>query len=219
LGAAGSFSNIVAGIVLTYMRPFNVGDRVKIADTVGDIIEKTLLVTRVRTIKNVDITIPNALVLNSHIMNFSSSAKNPPPLILHTSVTIGYDSPWRTVHELLIAGAHATTHVLEKPEPFVLQTSLNDFYVTYEINVYTDHPNEMVSILAELHQNIQDKFNEAGVEIMSPHYTQLRDGSRTAIPEQYLPKHSQAPGLRIWPLGSSQHHPEPPSSGKGASTS
>jgi small-conductance mechanosensitive channel len=91
--AAGSFSNIVAGAVLTYMRPFSIGDRVKIADTVGDITEKTPLVTRVRTIKNVDITIPNALVLSSHIINFSLSATNPPPLILHTTVTIGYDTP------------------------------------------------------------------------------------------------------------------------------
>ncbi len=123
------------------------------------------------------------------------------------------------VMSVLIAAARATTHVLEKPEPFVLQTSLNDFYVTYEINAYTDHPNEMAIILAQFHENIQDKFNEAGVEIMSPHYTQLRDGNRTAIPEQYLPKHYQAPGLRIWPLGSLQKHPGSSSSGKGTSTS
>ncbi len=201
LGAAGSFSNIVAGIVLTYMRPFSVGDRVKIAETIGDITEKTLLVTRIRTIKNMDVTIPNALVLSSHIINFSSSAMAPPPLILHTSVTIGYDLPWRKVHELLVAAAKHTTHILETPEPFVLQTSLNDFYVTYEINAYTGHPNKMAIIYAELHQNIQDQFNEAGVEIMSPHYSQIRDGNRTTIPDQYLPKGYQAPGLRIWPLG------------------
>jgi len=201
LGAAGSFSNIVAGIVLTYMRPFSIGDRVKIAETIGDITEKTLLVTRIRTIKNVDVTIPNALVLSSHIINFSSSAMNPPSLILHSTVTIGYDVPWRRVHELLIAAAKRTTHILESPSPFVLQTGLSDFYVSYEINAYTGHPNKMAAIYAELHQHIQDQFHDAGLEIMSPHYTQIRDGNRMAIPDQYLPKGYQTPGLRIWPLG------------------
>ena len=207
LGSAAAIGNVVAGVVLTYMRPFRVGDRVKIADTFGDVIEKTLLVTRVRTIKNVDITIPNALVLSSHIINFSSSVTNPQPLILHSSVTIGYDAPWRKVHELLIAAARATTHILATPEPFVLQTGLNDFYVTYEINAYTDQPNLMATIYAELHQNIQDTFNEAGVEIMSPHYTQLRDGNKTAIPDQYLPKTYRPSGLRISPLGKWANQP------------
>lgn len=212
LGAAGSFSNIVAGVVLTYMRPFSLGDRVKIADTVGDITEKTLLVTRIRTIKNVDVTIPNALVLSSHIINFSSSAMKPPPLILHTSLTIGYDAPWQKVHELFIAAAKQTTHILETPEPFVLQTSLDDFYVRYEINAYTGAPNKMATIYSELHQHIQDQFNEAGVEIMSPHYTQIRDGNRTAIPDEYLPKTYRPSGLRIWPLDSSPPRPDPPPS-------
>jgi small-conductance mechanosensitive channel len=201
LGSAASIGNIVAGIVLTYMRPFQVGDRVQIADTTGDVMEKTLLVTRIRTIKNVDVTIPNAMVLGSHLSNYSSSSKDH-GLILHTSVTIGYDAPWQEVHELLIAAARSTMHILAKPEPFVLQTSLNDFYVTYEINAYTDQPNLMATIYAELHQHIQDTFNEAGLEIMSPHYTQIRDGNKTAMPEQYLPKSYQAPGLRIDPLRS-----------------
>jgi small-conductance mechanosensitive channel len=200
LGAAGSFSNIVAGVVLTYMRPFSMGDRVKIADTVGDITEKTLLVTRVRTIKNVDITIPNALVLSSHIINFSTSAMQPPPLILHTSLTIGYDAPWQKVHELLIAAAKQTTHILETPEPFVLQTSLDDFYVRYEINAYTGAPNKMAVIYSELHQHIQDQFNKAGLEIMSPHYARIRDGNKTTIPDQYLPKNDQAATFRMGPL-------------------
>jgi len=196
LGSASAFGNIVSGVVLTYMRPFRVGDRVKIADTIGDVMEKTLLVTRIRTIKNVDITIPNAMVLGSHLVNFSACSRNP-GLILNTSVTIGYDAPWRKVHELLIAAARATAQILPDPEPFVLQTSLSDFYVTYEINAYTDQPNLMATIYAELHQNIQDTFNEAGVEIMSPHYTQVRDGNQTTIPEQYLPKDYQAPAFRF----------------------
>jgi small-conductance mechanosensitive channel len=217
LASASAVGNLIAGVILTYMRAFRVGDRVRIADTTGDVMENTLLVTRVRTIKNVDVTIPNAMVLGSHLINFSSCAQDQ-GLILHTSVTIGYNASWRTVHELLIAAARATTHILAKPEPFVWQTSLNDFYVTYEINAYTDQPNLMADIYAELHQHIQDKFNEAGVEIMSPHYAQIRDGNKTTIPDQYLPKHYQAPGLRIWPLGPLQTNPESSSSGKGGSS-
>jgi small-conductance mechanosensitive channel len=199
LGSTSAIANVVAGVVITYMRPFKIGDRVKIADTVGDIKEKTLLVTRVRTIKNVDITIPNAMVLGSHIINFSSSAKDP-GLILHTSVTIGYGAPWTKVHELLIAAAYATANISKEPKPFVLQTSLDDFYVSYELNAYTDQPNMMAGTYSELHQNIQDKFNEGGVEIMSPHYSAVRDGNQTTIPETYLPPSYQAPAFRIFPL-------------------
>jgi len=211
-GSAGAISNIIAGVVLTYMHPFRDGDRVKIADTVGDVMERTLLVTRIRTIKNVDISIPNSMVLGSHLINFSSVAKGQ-GLILHTSVTIGYDVPWRTVHELLISAAQATTHILAKPEPFVLQTSLDDFYVTYEINAYTDQPNLMATTYGELHQHIQDTFNEAGVEIMSPHYGQIRDGNRAAIPDQYLPKGYQAPALRVWPISNLTGDPQTNQSG------
>ncbi len=209
LGSTSAIANIVAGVVLTYMRPFKTGDRVKIADTIGDIIDKTLLVTRVRTIKNVDITIPNAMVLGSHIINFSSSAKDP-GLILHTGVTIGYDVPWKKVHELLLAAARATPNVLKEPVPFVLQTSLDDFYVSYELNAYTDQPNTMARTYSVLHQNIQDAFNEAGVEILSPHYAAVRDGNQVTIPESYLPPTYQAPAFRIFPLGEKGiHTPKP----------
>lgn len=196
LGSTSAVANIVAGTILTFMRAFKLGDRVKIADTIGDVVEKTLLVTRIRTIKNVDITIPNSMVLGSHIINYSSSAKDY-GLILHTSVTIGYDVPWRTVHELLIGAAKATENILEIPEPFVFQKSLDDFYVSYELNAYTEKPSIMAKIYSDLHQNIQEQFNGAGVEIMSPHYAQLRDGNRTTIPEGYLPKDYEPGGIRI----------------------
>ncbi len=196
LGSTSAVANVVAGVILTYMRPFKIGDRVKIADTIGDVVEKTLLVTRVRTIKNVDITIPNSMVLGSHIVNYSSSAKEY-GLILHTSVTIGYDASWRKVHELLIEAAKATENILELPEPFVFQKSLDDFYVSYELNAYTEKPSIMAKIYSDLHQNIQEKFNEAGVEIMSPHYAQIRDGNRTTIPGQYLPEGYEPEGIRI----------------------
>lgn len=202
LGSAGAVSNAIAGIILTYMRPFQLGDRVKIADTVGDVMEKTLLITRIRTIKNVDITIPNSLILGAHIINYSSTSLTAPPLILNTSVTIGYDTPWRTVHDLLKKAALATRNILSDPEPFVLQTALNDFYVTYELNAYTGAPNQMAGIYSDLHQNIQDSFNEAGVEIMSPHYAQVRDGNQTTIPGTYLPDTYQPSAFRIQPLDS-----------------
>jgi small-conductance mechanosensitive channel len=205
LGSTSAVANIVAGVILTYMRPFKLGDRVKIADTIGDVTEKSLLVTRVRTIKNVEITIANAMVLNSHIINFSTPAQKE-GLILHTSVTIGYDAPWRTVHQLLINAALATGHILKEPAPFVLQTALDDFYVHYELNVFTDQPTRMAGIYSDLHQNIQDKFNEAGVEITSPHFSSVRDGNKTAIPEDYLPKSYVAPSFRVGLLESLLGH-------------
>ncbi|HTV05830.1 MAG TPA: mechanosensitive ion channel domain-containing protein [Acidobacteriaceae bacterium] len=196
LGSTSAVANVVAGVILTYMRAFRLGDRVQIADTVGDVIESSLLVTRIRTIKNVEITIANSMVLSSHIINFSGSI-HPDGLILHTTVTIGYDAPWRRVHELLMGAALATENILETPQPFVLQTALDDFYVHYQINAYTNKPSLMQQTYSYLHQNIQDKFYEAGVEIMSPHATMVRDGNRVAIPDDYLPKDYRAPRFRV----------------------
>lgn len=196
LGSTSAVANIVAGVILTYMRAFKLGDRVQIADTVGDVVEVSLLVTRVRTIKNVEVTIANSMVLSSHIINFSGSVQEE-GLVLHTTVTIGYDAPWRQIHELLIAAAEATENILKTPAPFVLQTALDDFYVHYQTNAFTDQPARMAKTYSDLHQNIQDKFNEAGVEIMSPHFSTLRDGNPIAIPEQYLPKGYKAPTFRV----------------------
>lgn len=196
LGSTAAVANVVAGVILTYMRAFKVGDRIKISDTMGDVVEKTLLVTRIRTIKNEDITVPNAVVLGSHIINYSASAKDA-GLILHTKVTIGYNVPWKQVHELLTAAAQETEDISKGPSPFVLQTSLDDFYVSYEINAYTHRPDKMAVIYTDLHRNIQDQFNKAGVEIMSPHYSALRDGNQTTVPEQNLSRDYASPGFRI----------------------
>jgi len=196
LGSSGAVSNAVAGILITYMRPFQVGDRIAVGETVGDVVEKSLLVTRVRTPKLVDVTIPNATLLGAQVQNFSANAKSR-GLILHSTVTIGYDAPWRTVHSLLLAAAEATEGLLKDPKPFVLQTSLDDFYVSYQINGYTDRPSEQARIYSDLHANIQERFNEAGVEIMSPHYRAARDGSPTTLPAQYLPEGYEPPPFRI----------------------
>jgi small-conductance mechanosensitive channel len=196
LGAASSVSNVIAGVIITYMRPFQIGDRVQIADSIGDVIHKNLLVVRLRTIKNVDVTIPNAVALANHVVNFSSNAPRP-GLILHTTVTIGYDVPWKKVHELLIAAARRVEGILAEPAPFVLQTKLDDSYAAYEINAYTDRPNEMANLYSRLHEQIQNVFYEGGVEILSPNYAAVRDGNRMAVPDDYLPKGYQAPAFGI----------------------
>jgi small-conductance mechanosensitive channel len=193
-GSAGPLSNIIAGIVLTYMRQFTLGDRVKIGEVTGDVIEKSMLVTRIKTIKNEIISIPNTTVMSSHTINYSSESKGT-GLILNTTVTIGYDTPWRDMYAALIKAALKTEHILAEPKPFVLQTSLDDFFVSYQLNAYTHEANLQADIYSFLHQNIQDCCNEAGIEIMSPHYRSERDGNHTTIPKQYLDKDYQAPGF------------------------
>ncbi len=123
--------------------------------------------------------------MSSHTVNYSASARQF-GLIIHTTVTIGYDVPWRQVHQLLINAARSTTGVLEHPKPFVLETELQDYYPCYQINAYIKDADQLAQITSDLHQNIQDIFNQAGVEIMSPHYFAGRDGSTTTIPEDYL---------------------------------
>lgn len=195
-GSSGSLSNVVAGLVLTYMRLFNLGDRVKIGEVTGDVIEKTLLVTRIRTIKNEIISIPNSTVMNSHTINYSSDVPDK-GLIIYTTVTIGYDVPWKDMHRALIDAAMKTDMILHEPAPFVLQLSLDDFYVSYQINAYTKEPNKQATIYSNLHQNIQDVCNERGIEIMSPHYKAARDGNTTTIPANYLPPNYVAPAFKV----------------------
>ncbi|MEO0539825.1 MAG: mechanosensitive ion channel family protein [Cyanobacteria bacterium P01_A01_bin.105] len=199
LGSTAVVSNVVAGIILVYTRAFQPGDRVKIGDATGDIVNKSLLVTRIRTVKNVVITLPNSTVFTSQIINYSASQADPeePPLILNTTVTLGYDVPWRLVHETLLAAAEATEMILTEPKPFVLQTSLDDFYVSYELNVYTHRPASMAKIYSAMHQNIQDQCNEAGIEILSPHYRAARDGNLTTIPASYLESDYEVPAFRV----------------------
>ena len=195
-GSAGALSNVVSGLVMTYMRSFVKGDRVKIGEVTGDIIEKNMLATRIRTIHNEVISIPNSTVLSSHTINYSSAMQYD-GLVLHTTVSIGYDAPWRQVHQLLIDAALDTPLIEKEPMPYVYQTSLDDFYVSYRINAYTKSPNKQASTYSALHANIQDHFNKAGVEIMSPHYKSLRDGNQTTIPGNYLPKDYVSPPFNV----------------------
>jgi small-conductance mechanosensitive channel len=185
LGSTSLISNAVAGLVITYMRPFKTGDRIKIDDIFGVVMEKTMMITRIRTFKNEDITIPNSKILTSYTVNYSTPTKDAEGLIIHTTVTIGYDAPWRTVHTLLMNAASATPGVIKKPAPFVLQTSLDDFFVSYQVNAYIRDAKKLIKVKSDLHQNIQDHFNKAGVEIMSPHYRSERDGNEVTIPKEW----------------------------------
>ncbi len=169
LGSQSAISNIIAGMALTYRRAFRVGDRIMVNEVTGDVVELKLQTTRIRTVKNESVIVPNGLILNSNVVNYTALAREK-GLILYTKVTIGYDTPWRQVHALLLMAAGKTTGLLGDPPPFILQRSLDDFYITYELNVYTDAPDRMMQIYSDLHQNIQDAFNEYGVQIMSPHF-------------------------------------------------
>lgn len=179
-GSSSAISNGVAGMVITYMRPFKIGDVVKIGETTGAVLEKSLLVTRLQTIKNEIITIPNSAILNGNTVNYTSLCANE-GLIIHTTLTLGYDIPWTVAHELLIAAALATEGVIQDKKPFVLQTSLEDWYVSYQINAYVSRPEMMAVIYSDLHRHIHEAFDAAGVEIMSPHYQAIRDGNESTV--------------------------------------
>jgi small-conductance mechanosensitive channel len=174
LGSTSVISNMMAGLVITYMRPYKIGDRIKIGEISGDVIEKTLLVTRLKTIKNEVITIPNSSILTGNTTNFTVLSKTD-GLIIHTTLTIGYDVPWNDVHEALIDAALKTKMILKKPKPFVQQTCLDDFYVEYQLNAYINEASKQAAIYSQLHQHIQDVFNEKGIEILSPHYRTQRE--------------------------------------------
>jgi small-conductance mechanosensitive channel len=169
LGSSSFIANMIAGYTMTYRRAFRIGDRIRIDDISGDVVEMRLMVTRLRTIKNEEIVVPNSLILNSHVLNYSTLAQSR-GLILHTTVGIGYETPWRQVEGMLRLAAERTPGLLKEPPPFVLQKALGDFAVTYEINAYCDNPQAMGRLYTALHQNILDVFNEYGVQIMTPAY-------------------------------------------------
>ncbi len=169
LGSPSVISNMVAGQSLAFRRAFKVGDRVKVGEHIGDVAQMRLLTTYLRSPKNELIVIPNALILNAEVVNFSSLAREP-GLILHTIVGIGYQTPWRQVEAMLLEAARRTPGLLPQPAPFVLQKNLGTFAVDYEINAYCDDPRVMFPLYSVLHRNIQDVFNEYGVQIMTPAY-------------------------------------------------
>lgn len=175
LGSSTVISNFIAGFVITYMRPFRPGDFIKVKDTIGTVVEKTPFITRMKTIKNEIVTIPNSFIMSSDTVNYSASARKY-GLIIHTVMTMGYDVPWRRVHELLIKSALQTEGVLENPKPFVLELDLNDNYMCYQINAYIKDADMMPDIMSDLLQHVQDNFHDAEIDLVAPHFYSKREG-------------------------------------------
>ena len=186
LGSSSAIANIVAGYSLTYRRAFKVGDRVKIGAVFGDVTTMRLQVTHVRTPKNEEVIVPNSTILNQEVVNYSSLARTH-GLILHTTVGIGYETPWRQVEAMLLLAAERTPGVLRDPKPFVHHTSLGDFAVNYEINVPCADPQAMASLYTELHRQILDVFNEYGVQIMTPAYEGDPEQPKLVPRDQWTP--------------------------------
>jgi small-conductance mechanosensitive channel len=171
LGSSSAIGNLVAGLVITYMRPFKIGDRIQIQGNTGFVVEKTLMVLRIKTAKNEYITFPNLQVLSASIINYNTSSdEDEEGLILHAEITFNYSTSWRLIHEILIDAALKTRRVLKTPKPFVLQTALDDFYARYQINCYTKEIDDMPAIYSELYQNLQDGFAAQGLDMTAPQY-------------------------------------------------
>jgi len=185
LGSSSTIANVIAGYTMTYRRAFRLGDRVKIGDVTGDVTEMRLQATHLRTIKNEEVIIPNSSILSNEVVNYSSLAHRH-GLILHTTVGIGYETPWRQVEAMLLIAAERAPGVLSEPKPFVRQLSLGDFAVTYEINVYCDNPHAMAQIYTGLHRNILDVFNEHGIQIMTPAYEGDPESPKVVPKEQWF---------------------------------
>jgi small-conductance mechanosensitive channel len=171
LGSTNIVSQVASGLLLIYSRAFRAGDYVRIDETEGTVLTIGLCATHIRTIKNEEVYIANSVLLGSTTKNYSRLAQTE-GLLLPVKVTIGYNAPWRQVHAMLLEAARRTPGLAQEPPPFVLQTSLSDFYVDYELNARLEQPHRRMWVQSDLQANIQDVFNEYGVQIMSPHYLQ-----------------------------------------------
>jgi small-conductance mechanosensitive channel len=195
LGSSSVIGNIIAGYTMTYRRAFRVGDRVSINEHLGDVAEMRLLVTHLLTPKNEEIVIPNSLILNSSVVNYSTLAREG-RLILHATVGIGYETPWRQVEAILVQAAERTEGLLREPGPFVLQKALGDFAVTYEINAYCGDAQAMNRLYTRLYQNILDLFNEYGIQIMTPAYEGDPEQPKIVPKDQWYAAPASGPALR-----------------------
>jgi small-conductance mechanosensitive channel len=193
LGSSSFIANSIAGLSMTYRAAFREGDRIKVGDVVGTVEEIKLMVTKVRTPKNEQVVIPNSSILNDNVTNYSHMARRG-GVILHTVVSIGYDTPWRQVEALLLLATERTEGLLKEPPPFVLQQSLGDFAVNYELNAHCKDEHRMPALYSALHANIQDVFNEHGVQIMSPAYEADPAGPKIVPPEKWYEAPAKKPG-------------------------
>ncbi|MEM8642730.1 MAG: mechanosensitive ion channel family protein [Cyanobacteria bacterium P01_G01_bin.54] len=202
LGSTTAVANAVSGVILIYTRAFRLGDYIAVGEAKGSVEEKSILVTRIRTPNNVIVTIPNAMLIANNIRNYSISGRDTQqPVVLTTTITLGYDVPWELIYQTLTAAAQMVPQVLPEPAPEVWQTGLGDFSVSYELRVYTDRPAQEPQIHSALHQHIQDACNAADIEILSPTYSAIRDGNTSTIPENYLPADYKPDGFKLNPLG------------------
>jgi small-conductance mechanosensitive channel len=174
LGSTGFINQVLSGLVIVYSRAFKVGDYIRVGDVEGTVTQVGTLSSKVVTRKREEITIPNAVLVGDTLTNYTRQVGKE-GAIVSTSVTIGYDAPWRQIHALLLQAAGRTVEIRKDPQPFVLQRALSDFFVEYELRFHIDRPEERVPVLSELHAQIQDAFNEAGVQIMSPHFESQPD--------------------------------------------
>jgi small-conductance mechanosensitive channel len=192
LGASGAVSNVIAGYFNTFGRVFRVGDLIQVGDVRGEVTQVRLLTTRVRTLKNEEVTVPNSTIITTHVVNYSALAQSQ-GLILHTEVGIGYEVPWRQVHAMLEEAARRTPDTLREPRPFILQRRLADFAVVYELNVYTGTAKGIVRTYSNLHQNILDVFNEHGVQIMTPAYEGDPENPKVVPPDKWYAPPAKPP--------------------------
>jgi small-conductance mechanosensitive channel len=192
LGASVAVSNVLAGYLNTFGRVFRVGDVVKVGEVFGQILQTRLMTTRLRTAKNEEVTLPNATIISSYVVNYSALAQSN-GLILHTEVGIGYETPWRQVHAMLEEAARRTPDLQREPAPFILQRKLGDFAVVYELNVYSNTAVGMMQSYSRLHQNILDVFNENDVQIMTPAYEGDPEKPKVVPREQWFAAPAKPP--------------------------
>jgi small-conductance mechanosensitive channel len=195
LGASSAMASLIAGYTVTYRRAYRVGDRITVGELTGEVSDVRLLVTHLRTVKNEEVVVPNSLVLQSHVVNYSKLVRSH-GLILHTTVSIGYETPWRQVEAMLQLAAERTEGMLREPAPFVLEKSLGDFAVTYELNAYVDSTKLLPQRYADLHRNVLDVFNEYGVQIMTPAYEGDPEVPKVVPQEKWFVTPARAPSAQ-----------------------
>jgi small-conductance mechanosensitive channel len=184
IGSSSVISNMMAGLVITYMRSFKLGDRIKVGDVYGDVVEKTLFVVRVQTIKKEVITVPNSSILSSNVVNYSTATgEGGAGVIIAVDFSVCYDVAWDRAHRLLIEAARGTEHVLPDPSPFVFTKDLGDFAVTYSLRAYTHRPDLYAVICSEINRNVLDVFRREGIEMLVPRYQSIRNGERPVFPQ------------------------------------
>lgn len=165
LGSTGIINQIMSGLFVVYSKALKTGEWVKVNETEGEVLEVGLLAAKIRTIEGQEVTLPNSVLVGTTTTNYTRLG-----MVINCTVTIGYDAPWRQVHALLLRAAERTPNLRKQPEPYVLQRALSDFYVAYTLIARLESERGRVESTSILHSQIQDAFNEFGVQIMSPHY-------------------------------------------------